>query len=129
MASIRELMTKYYKSGSEQDWATWLSLIHDNIVVDEQLAGHIEGIESMKALSENVKKHYSKFEMRPVHMVVDGDEVCTAWQMDSITATGVPIHAVGANFCRFKDGKIIYMQNFHDTVPFAADSAYKKMRR
>jgi ketosteroid isomerase-like protein len=128
MANIRELMTTYYKSGTERDWSTWLSLLDDKIVVDEQLAGHLEGIESMRTLSNNLVKHYSKFEIKPTYMIVEGDEVCTAWVIDATTDTGVPIHAVGANFCRFQNNKIVYMQNFHDTVPFASDTAYKKLR-
>lgn len=125
MASIRDLMTAYYKAGSSGDWSTWLSLLDDNIIVDEQLAGRLEGIDAMKTLSERVKASYTKFNMQPQHMVVEGDEVCTGWKLEATNTNGAQINATGANFCRFENGKIVYMTNFHDTVPFKGDTAYQ----
>lgn len=125
MASIRELMTAYYKAGSSGDWSTWASLLDENVVVDEQLAGRLEGIDAMKALSERVQATYDKFQMQPQNMVVEGNEVCTGWTLKAVQADGTEINATGANFCRFENDKIVYMTNFHDTVPFKTDKAYQ----
>jgi ketosteroid isomerase-like protein len=120
---LKELMTKYYKAGSTADWTTLQELLHENVVVDEQLAGHLEGHPAMKALYEGIQKSYKSFDMCPEHMVAEGNEICVGWQVNALTSNGVPIHATGAHYCRIENGKIVYMTNFHDTIPWKVITA------
>lgn len=129
MADIKELMSKYYKAGSTGDWSTWQELLDENVVMEEQLAGRLEGHSAMKAILDRIQKYYTTFDMHPQHMVADGNEVCTGWQLEAVTSNGVPINATGAHYCRFENGKIVYMSNFHDTVPFKADTAFRNANK
>ncbi len=129
MTNIKELMRKYYKAGSTGDWQTWQVLLDDKVVMDEQLAGRLEGSSAMKAILDRIQTHYTKFDMRPHYMVAEGNEVCTGWQLEAVTSNGVPINATGAHYCRFENGKIVYMSNFHDTVPWKADIAFRNANK
>jgi ketosteroid isomerase-like protein len=115
----KKVITDYYQSANTGDWERWLSLFDDNVVVDEQLAGHVEGIEILRGAVDGIKKGYSRFQNQPEHMVVQGNEACVVTHISAANASGVPIEANTANYFRLQNGKIVYMANFHDTVPFA----------
>lgn len=117
--NTRDVIYTYYKSTNEGDWDTWLSLFANDVVVDEQLAGHVEGIAALQGAVDAIKKGYSKFLMHPLHIIVEEGDACVIWQCEAANATGVPINSPGANYFQVKDGKITYMANFHDSVPFA----------
>ena len=114
----KDLIEKYYESANAGDWNTWLSLFDKNIVMDEQLAGHVEGISVLEGAIGGIERGYSKFQNNPRHIVINGDEACVVSHISAANASGVPIEADVANYFRFKDGKIAYMANFHDTRPF-----------
>jgi ketosteroid isomerase-like protein len=114
----RALVNKYFESVNAGDWETWLSLFDDNVVMDEQLAGHVEGIDVLRGAVGALKKGYSRFKNYPIEVVVEGEKAMVVWRIEAANAKGVPINAKGVNFFRFSDGKITYMANFHDTVPF-----------
>ena len=116
--NTKYLIDKYYQSVNAGDWDTWLSLFADNIVMDEQLAGHLEGIEILRAAVEGLKKGYSRFQNQPKHTVINGNEACVVSHISAVTASGVPIEANVANYFRLDGGKIAYLANFHDTRPF-----------
>ncbi|GCF07964.1 nuclear transport factor 2 family protein [Dictyobacter arantiisoli] len=113
------VVAAYYETVNTGDWDRWLELFDDNVVVDEQLAGHVEGIGILRGAVSGLKKGYSKFQNKPVHTVIDGDQACVVSHISAANAIGVPIEANVANYFRLANGKIVYMANFHDTVPFA----------
>jgi len=114
----REVIDTYYKSANANDWNTWLALFADDVVVDEQLAGHVEGVEILRGAIGAIERGYSRFQNVPKRIVVDGDEAVVCSHISAANASGVPIEAEVANYFRLKDGKIVYMQNYHDTRPF-----------
>lgn len=114
----KNVIETYYNSVNRGDWDTWLTLFDDNVVIDEQLAGHVEGIGILRGAVGVMKKGYSKFENRPQHIVVDGDQACVVSHISAANANGDPIEANVANYFRLREGKIVYMANFHDSVPF-----------
>jgi ketosteroid isomerase-like protein len=87
--------------------------------MDEQLAGHVEGIGILRGAVDGLKKGYARFRNEPVHIVINGNEACVVSHIAAANASGVPIEADVANYFRLENGKIAYMANFHDTVPFA----------
>jgi ketosteroid isomerase-like protein len=115
----RTVVNKYYETVNAGDWDTWLTLFDKNVVVDEQLAGHVEGTGILGGAIGAMKKGYSKFQNIPSHVIIDGDQACVISHISAANASGVPIEANVANYFRLENGKIKYMANFHDTVPFA----------
>jgi len=116
--NTKDVIEKYYESANAGDWTTWLSLFDKNVVVDEQLAGHIEGISILEGAIDGIERGYSKFQNNPQHIVINGNEACVVSHISAANANGIPIEANVANYFRLKDGKIAYMANFHDTRPF-----------
>lgn len=116
--SILEVIEKYYDSVNKGDWDTWLTLFTEDVVVDEQLAGHVEGLGVLRGAVGGIKRGYSKFQNVARHIVVEGDEACVVSKISAANAAGVPIEANVANYFRLRDGKIAYMANFHDSMPF-----------
>lgn len=116
--NTQEVVEKYYETLNAGDWDTWLTLFDDNVIMDEQLAGHLEGVEILRGAVGGIKKGYSKFQNQPKHIVVNGNEACAVSQIEAANASGVPIEAKVANYFRIENGKIVYMSNFHDSKPF-----------
>lgn len=115
----RAIVNRYYEAVNAGDWDTWLALFATDVVVDEQLAGHIEGTGILGGAIGALKRGYSRFQNIPSHVLIDGDEACVISHISAANASGVPIEANVANYFRLESGKIKYMANFHDTVPFA----------
>lgn len=115
----REVINEYYDSFNKGDWDAWLTLFHDNVLIDEQLAGRLQGVNALRGAIDAMKKGYSLFQNIPHHIVINGNEACVISHISAANASGIPIEANVANYFRVEDGAITYMANFHDTVPFA----------
>jgi ketosteroid isomerase-like protein len=115
----REVIKTYYDSVNRGNWDTWLSLFDENIIMDEQLAGHIEGISTLRGAIDGLKKGYSRFKNRPRHIVVEGDRAAVVSHISAANAAGDPIEAEVANYFQIQNGRITYMATLHDSVPFA----------
>ncbi len=64
---------------------------------------------------------YAKFQNVAKHILVDGDQGAALSHISALAAKfpDEPIEAEVMNYFRFRDGKIAYMQNVHDSKPFA----------
>jgi ketosteroid isomerase-like protein len=121
----REVIDRYYETVNAGDWDTWLTLFADDVVVDEQLAGHLEGVGVLRGAVGAMKKGYSKFLMLPEHVVIEAEQAAVIWHCEAANATGVPIDVRGANYFRVEESKIVYMANFHDKGAFAPFTSQK----
>jgi ketosteroid isomerase-like protein len=121
----REVIDRYYETVNAGDWDTWLTLFADDVVVDEQLAGHLEGVGVLRGAVGAMKKGYSKFLMLPEHVVIEAEQAAVVWHCEAANATGVPIDVRGANYFSVEEGKIVYMANFHDKGAFAPFTSQK----
>ena len=45
--NTREVIDRYYELANAGDWDAWCDLFTDAMVMDEQLAGHIEGLDTL----------------------------------------------------------------------------------
>lgn len=126
--NTREVITKYYDYLNRGDLDSWLSLFADNFVMDEQLAGHVEGVEPMRVLARKMKEGYSKWLMHVHKVLVEGNDAFVLWEVEATTTNGIEINTKGANFYRVENGKVTYLTNYHDSVPFQADVAFQSMR-
>src|SRR5919199_1777843 len=94
----REVIDKYYSSVNAGDWDTWLTLFDDNVVIDEQLAGHVEGIDVLRGAIDGMKAGYSRFLNLPRRIVVSGNQATVVSRIEAANASGVPISANVANY-------------------------------
>jgi ketosteroid isomerase-like protein len=114
-----EIIERYYRYANSGDWDSWCDLFADDMVMDEQLAGHLETLAVLRQLMAGMDAMYGKFQNQPRHVLISGDEAAVVSHISALSPDGVPIEADVANYFRFADGKIAYMANFHDSVPFA----------
>ncbi|QSQ22896.1 nuclear transport factor 2 family protein [Pyxidicoccus parkwayensis] len=113
------MIDRYYECVNAGDWDGWLKLFDEHFVMDEQLAGHLEGLEALRAAVAGLKQVYSRFQNKPRHVVIQGNQACVVSHLSAVSASGVPIEAEVANYFCVQDGRITYLANFHDTHPFA----------
>jgi ketosteroid isomerase-like protein len=122
----RAVIERYYDCVNRGAWQEWLTLFSDDVVGDEQLAGHFAGIDVLRGAIDAISSGYSRFNMYPQRIVVDGDAACVVWRCDAANAAQVPIadpgnpgrQVIGANFFQVQNGKIVYMRTIHDSLPF-----------
>ncbi|MEU9890719.1 nuclear transport factor 2 family protein [Sphaerisporangium sp. NPDC051011] len=115
----REVITRYYELANAGDWDTWCDLFAPDQVMDEQLAGHVEGRETLRGMMKGFPETYASFANKPVHIVVEGEQAAVVSHISAVTTGGASIEAGVCNYFVVTDGLITYMSNFHDSVPFA----------
>ena len=113
-----DVIDRYYETANAGEWDAWCDLFTDDMVMDEQLAGHIETLATLRPMMAGMGRAYSKFQNVPKHIVVNGDEAAVVSHISAANAAGDPIEANVMNYFKIRDGKIAYMANFHDSVPF-----------
>ncbi|TDQ46896.1 nuclear transport factor 2 family protein [Actinorugispora endophytica] len=114
----REVVESYYDLANKGDWSRWCDLFAPDQVMDEQLAGRVEGRETLRSMMRGFPDMYSSFANVPRHVVVEGGQAAVVSHISARTRGGAGIEAEVVNYFRVVDGLISYMANFHDTVPF-----------
>ena len=61
----RQVIEAYYQTVNAGDWEAWLKLFDDNVVIEEQLAGHLDGIEVLRGAAGGLERGYPRFQMIP----------------------------------------------------------------
>ena len=116
---IRTVVDSYFDCVNTGRWDDYLELFDPDVVMDEQLAGHLEGraavADSIRGLRTN-----PDFRNRPVEIVVEGDRAMASWHLTSPRPGGGTLDVRGVNLFRISDGRIRYFANYHDTAPFTA---------
>jgi ketosteroid isomerase-like protein len=115
---VRKIIESYYAAVNSADWPTWLTLFHDQVVVDEPI-GHFEGIAALQGVVAAIKQGYSKFLMHPQKMLVEGSEGCVAWRCEAANVRGEPMDVKGVNWFQISEGRIVRMQTYFDPAGFA----------
>jgi ketosteroid isomerase-like protein len=118
--SNRQIIDNYYRYANAGEWSKWCDLFAEEMVMDEQLAGHIEGLATLRPMMDGMGEAYARFQNMPLHILVDGDQGAVVSHISARAARypDAPIEAEVMNYFRFADGKIAYMANFHDSKPF-----------
>ena len=116
-----ETIRKYYEYANAGQWDAWCDLFTDDMVMEEQLAGHIVGLAKLRPMMAGMGQAYAKFQNVSKAILVQGDEGAVLSHISARAAKypDEPIEADVMNYFRFKNGKISYMQNCHDSKPFA----------
>jgi ketosteroid isomerase-like protein len=124
--STRSVIERYYDCVNRGAWEEWLTLFSDDVVGDEQLAGHFAGINVLRGAVSAISNGYSQFNMYPQRVIADGDAACVVWRCVAANASDTPIaypddserQVIGVNYFQLQNGKIVYMRTVHDSVPF-----------
>ena len=117
----KEIIEKYFELASAGKWNEWCDLFSEDMVYQEQLAGRIEGREVMRPMMLGFPQAYKVFNNTPSHIFVSGNQGAAVSHI-SARAMKYPNEVIEADamlYLQFKDGKIVYAQNFHDSKPFA----------
>ncbi|GAA2462175.1 nuclear transport factor 2 family protein [Streptomyces mauvecolor] len=118
--NTREIVDTYYRLANSGEWDAWCDLFAVDQTMDEQLAGHVEGRETLREMMKGFPEMYASFSNTPVHIVVDGEQAAVVSHISAVTTGGDTVEAEVCNYFRISSGLIQYMSNFHDSVPFAA---------
>jgi ketosteroid isomerase-like protein len=118
--NTKDIIDLYYVYANAGEWDKWCDLFTDDMIMDEQIAGHIEGLKTLRPMMGGMKAAYAKFRNMPKHIILEGDQAAVVSHISAIASKhpDKPIEANVMNFFRIQNGKIAYMANFHDTVPF-----------
>lgn len=117
--STRTTVDTYYTLANAGDWDAWCDLFAPDQVTDEQLAGHIEGRETLREMMKGFPDMYARFANVPRFVVVEGEQAAVVSHISAQTHRGATIEADVSNYFHVVDGRIVYLTNVHDTVPFA----------
>ena len=49
--STRAVIDAYYQTANAGNWRAWCDLFTDDMIMDEQLAGHIEGLAKLRQVT------------------------------------------------------------------------------
>jgi len=115
--NTRQIVEKYFESVNSGQWEDYISLFADDPVMDEQIAGHLVGIEEVRRGIEGLRSA-PRFNNSLIDMVVEGDSAMARWRISADFGNGRIVEAQGVNYYRIADGKIAYFANYHDTKPF-----------
>ncbi len=118
--STRDIITKYYQFANRGDWNAWVDLFAPEQVMDEQLAGRVEGKQDLQQLMAGFPKMYDTFQNVPYHVVIEGEEATVFSHISATTPAGESVEVDAANYFHVAGEQITYMCNVHDTVPFRA---------
>ncbi|MFE4860595.1 nuclear transport factor 2 family protein [Streptomyces sp. NPDC056670] len=118
--STREIVDTYYRLANAGEWDAWCDLFAVDQTMDEQLAGHVEGRETLRDMMKGFPEMYASFSNTPVHIVVDGEQAAVVSHISAVTTGGDSVEAAVCNYFQVSGGLIHYMSNHHDSVPFAA---------
>ncbi|MGF1661909.1 MAG: nuclear transport factor 2 family protein [Kineosporiaceae bacterium] len=117
--ATRDLIRRYYELANTGRWQEWAALFAPDAVVDEQLAGRIEGRAALASIVSGFPGTYSSFRNDPRHVLVEAHRAAVVSHITATSTRGVQVDAEVANYFETSDGAITYMTNMHDTVPFA----------
>jgi steroid delta-isomerase-like uncharacterized protein len=120
LADNGDTMRKYYELANAGKWDAWCDLFTDDMEMDEQLAGKINGLAALRPMMAGMGQAYAKFQNEMKTMMVDGDNGAVVSHISALAAKypNEPIEADVMNYFRFRNGKISYMRNVHDSKPF-----------
>lgn len=111
----RTVVEKYFIYVNSGRWDDYLTLFDDNIVMDEQVGGHLEGIDALRKAIEPLRTN-PDFRNYPEVIVVEGDRAMVQWHEINKNARGETVELRGVNYFEVIRGRITYFANFHDTA-------------
>ena len=79
------------------------------------------GPEEFSRFHDQLRSQFSKFAVRPIVSLAEGDLACVHWSADFIhTASGKPVHLTGISIVRVQDGQFVEAWQNWDAAGLAA---------
>ena len=118
--NTHEIIEKYYEFANAGEWDKWCDLFSEDMIMDEQLAGHIETLATIREMMKGMGDSYAVFKNEVKHILVDINSAASVSHISARAAKfpDVEIEANVMNYFEINNGKITYMANFHDSKPF-----------
>jgi ketosteroid isomerase-like protein len=118
--NTREVVEKYYEYANAGKWDAWCDLFTEDAIYDEQLAGRIQGRETLRPMMKGFPDVYAKFVNAPKHFVVNGNQAAVISHISALASKfqNEPIEAEAVLYVEIENGKIKYAANYHDSKPF-----------
>ena len=116
----KAVISRYYEFANAGNWDAWADLFAVDQVMDEQVAGHIEGREPLRKVVKGFPEAFATFQNVPRHIIVEGDQAAAVSHVSASTPAGAKIEVDVMNYFRLEGGLIAYMSNYHDPGPVRA---------
>lgn len=118
--STKEIIESYFENANAGNWDAWCDLFAEDCVMQEQLAGRIEGRETLRGIVKGFPEAYAKFQNVPKEIFTEGNKGAAVTHISALASKhqDQPIEADVMNYFVIDNGLISYMQNFHDSRPF-----------
>jgi len=115
--TTREVIESYFECVNSGRWDDYVELFAENIVMQEQLLGRIEGKADLAKGIEGLRGN-PDFHNYPLEIITEGNIGVALWNIKSPKPNGEMLDLKGANYYTVENNKITYFANFHDTKPF-----------
>ena len=116
--TVRDVIERYYEYANAGAWDRWCDLFAEDMVMEEQRAGRVEGRAALRSMMAGFPDMYASFANQWRQILVDGNRAAVVSHLTAKTAGGHSIEAAVMNYFELDEGQIVYMANFHDSVPF-----------
>ena len=118
--TTKEVIEHYFMYANAGKWDDWCNLFAEDCVMDEQLAGKIEGRATLSAMMKGFPDAYAKFQNVPKEIFTEGNKGAAVTHISALASKHLdqPIEANVMNYFVVENGLIIYMANYHDSKPF-----------
>lgn len=118
--TTKEVIENYFKNANAGNWDAWCDLFAEDCVMQEQLAGKIEGRETLRGIVKGFPEAYAKFQNVPKEIFTEGNKGAAVTHISALASKhqDQPIEADVMNYFVVENEQITYMQNFHDSKPF-----------
>jgi len=82
------------------------------------------GPEEFCGFHDSLREQFSKFSIRPIISLAEGDLACVHWSADFVqTATRKPVHLTGTSLVRIRNGQFVEAWQNWDAAALAAQLA------
>ena len=79
------------------------------------------GPEEFTRFHDKLRAEFSKFSIRPIVSLAEGDLACVHWSADCVhTASGTPVHLTGTSVARISNGQFVEAWQNWDAAGLAA---------
>src|SRR5271157_3634315 len=81
-----ETIRKYFEFANAGKWDAWCDLFTDDMVMDEQLAGHIIGLAALRPMMAGMGQAYGKFQNVLKSLLVEEDTGASLSHISALAA-------------------------------------------